>query len=377
MEELQSWEESPAAAPISAPQVWKILINVTQVCNLHCRYCAAAGDGTYGDPQTRISVEKTIPQLYTLMKKVPAGGTFQIHFMGGEPLLYPEGLRLLAAAAREFAEFQGIRLRFAVITNGTLLNERTIPVLEELRAHVVVSLDGPASINDRTRPGRGGVGSTERVIEGLNRLLARRARLGGVSLGGVFSRFHDGMDFAELYDFYSSFPVDSFDVDFDVNESSEERSRAYVAGLAVMAERAFAKGGEKELRRIEIFDKHFHTLDQRQPVVNYCNAGKTTFAMDAKNRLYPCPWMVGEKDEIVGQARELWPERLKAYKEAGIQRSDCSNCWARFLCGGGCHKVHKRFSPDREKNDPAFCERTRQVAELALLYYYRCRATIQ
>src|SRR4051812_16926288 len=40
-----------------------ITINVTQICNLHCTYCAAGGDGSYGDPVKKIAVEKTLPQI--------------------------------------------------------------------------------------------------------------------------------------------------------------------------------------------------------------------------------------------------------------------------------------------------------------------------
>ena len=39
-----------------------LTLNVTQICNLKCTYCAAGGDGTYGDPVTRIQVEKTLPR---------------------------------------------------------------------------------------------------------------------------------------------------------------------------------------------------------------------------------------------------------------------------------------------------------------------------
>ena len=69
-----------------------ITLNVTQICNLKCHYCAAGGDGTYGDPVTRISIEKTLPQLKFLIEKVPAGRKFHISFVGGEPFLYPNSL---------------------------------------------------------------------------------------------------------------------------------------------------------------------------------------------------------------------------------------------------------------------------------------------
>ena len=40
-----------------------LTLNVTQICNLKCTYCAAGGDGTYGEAINKVNVEKTLPQL--------------------------------------------------------------------------------------------------------------------------------------------------------------------------------------------------------------------------------------------------------------------------------------------------------------------------
>ena len=61
---LQYWErdsrepQEPSQG-INAPHfhIQNITINVTQICNLHCTYCAAGGDGSYGDPIKKISLE--------------------------------------------------------------------------------------------------------------------------------------------------------------------------------------------------------------------------------------------------------------------------------------------------------------------------------
>ena len=45
-----------------------ITLNVNQICNLHCHYCAAGGDGSYGDPVKKISIEKTLPQITWMLE---------------------------------------------------------------------------------------------------------------------------------------------------------------------------------------------------------------------------------------------------------------------------------------------------------------------
>ena len=64
--ELESWNLESKPVPIKKAQPFKaksLNINVTQICNLKCSYCAAGGDGTYGDPVKRVEIEKTLPQL--------------------------------------------------------------------------------------------------------------------------------------------------------------------------------------------------------------------------------------------------------------------------------------------------------------------------
>lgn len=81
-----------------------LTINVTQICNLHCTYCAAGGDGSYGDPVKRISVEKTLPQIQFFMEKLGEGESFHISFLGGEPLLYPEAIQMIGEYTLELAK---------------------------------------------------------------------------------------------------------------------------------------------------------------------------------------------------------------------------------------------------------------------------------
>ena len=96
---LNNWdhEDNPEVTTQKLDQIVRsITLNVTQICNLKCTYCAAGGDGTYGSPQVKISVEKTLPQLKFFLERIPANQSFKITFLGGEPLLYPEGVRAIA-----------------------------------------------------------------------------------------------------------------------------------------------------------------------------------------------------------------------------------------------------------------------------------------
>lgn len=375
--DLKSWDQETLTAFLKpkAQNFQSITINVTQVCNLHCSYCAAGGDGTFGDPVKRISVEKTIPQLLFLLKRVPDGGHFQVTFLGGEPLLYPEGIQILADTVKSESLKRNIKNEFIVVTNGTLINEKTLAVLKSLKAHLTISIDGPASVNDALRPSKGGRAITHKVVEGIQKLVEAKSELGKIGLSGVFGKTN--LHIQEAFEFYRSFDVDWFDFTYDHLETSAEINQAYTEKVLEVAEQAFSKGGESALRKIKFFDSLFSRLDQQEKLENYCGAGKTYFVMDARNNLYTCPWLVGEAKEIVGTSETLWEAKLDPYKAPLVEKNGCQNCWARFLCGGGCMYIHRNKTGSKHQVDENFCERTRTLMAMGLVYYEQCRRGLE
>lgn len=375
---LQKWnaEPSPDTTADETPthQVRSMTLNVTQVCNLHCVYCAAGGDGSFGDPVKRISIDKTLPQLRFFLGKLQPGDEFRLTFLGGEPLLYPEGIELIVDDVNEFAARKNLHVQFVVVTNGTQFHERSIQLLQKMQAQVTISIDGPAEINDRLRPNKGGQGVSEKTIKGIRELLLHKAKIGRIGFSGVFGSRNP--DLLAAYHFYQSFDIDWFDFTFDHLETCKEVSDSYTAELGKVAALAFQEGGEKQLRKIKLFDTYFEILDQQKKVKNFCGAGKTFLIADARNHLYACPWLVGRKDEIVGTGENLFSEKLVAYQKPLVELNSCQDCWARFVCGGGCMFIHENKTGHKHHVDENFCERTRHLIASALMYYEKCRSIV-
>ena len=373
LDEVMSWSRSEkeelSQKEKSLPQntVRALTINVTQVCNLHCTYCAAGGDGSYGDPVKKIAIEKTLPQIKFFFSKLKTGDEFRMTFLGGEPLLYPEALLILSEYTRELAKEKSIRVQFVVVTNGTQFTTRNIEILTQMKADITISIDGPPQINDELRPNKGGKGVTKEILQGLNQLLDFKPQLGRIGLSGVFGSRNE--DLEKAYLFYSEYPVDWFDFTYDHLETRAEVSEKFTRSLLRIADLAFQKGGAKELRRIKIFDQYFQAFESQQKNKNYCGAGKTFLMVDARNQIYTCPWVVGDSKEIVGQGETLFKDRLAAYAQDLVEQNKCHNCWARYVCGGGCMFIHKNKTGDKHQVDTNFCTRTQTLIAASLLYY--------
>lgn len=347
-----------------------LTINVTQICNLKCTYCAAGGDGTYGEAQTKISVEKTLPQLKFFLEKLSSGDSFKIVFLGGEPLLYPEGIRAIAQYVQLMTAGRDITPLFSIVTNGTLLTDENIELLKSIKCNVTVSIDGPEHVNDIVRPLKNGKGSTAIVVEGLHRLFAHKATLGSTTLHGVFNE--SNMNLVEAYEFYRQFPADRLEFTYGVSETDEEANRLFITQMNLVAKKAYSLGGEKALRQINFFNGIFNALDEQQQTENFCGAGKSFLVVDARNNLYTCPWVVGKAEEKVGQGANLDGKALDAYAEPLIEKNKCQSCWARFLCGGGCMYIHNQ-SDSQQKKSKEFCFRMQSMVSTAILYYKTSR----
>lgn len=373
VEELKIWneEENPSAHTVKIkPVIRHLTLNVTQICNLHCSYCAAGGDGTFGDAVAKMAIEKTLPQLKYFLDRLPERESFNINFLGGEPLLYSEGLELIFKYVSSITPDRPVH--YTVITNGTLLTEKNVDLLVRMKAAVTISLDGPPEINDRMRPAKNGNSSTAMIVAGLVKLLARKHELGHLSLHGVFDSNNGAID--EAYEFYSQFNVDHYDFSFSVSDNNPRATADFLNEMKKLAAKAYAKGRETELRKIRVFDQYFESLDSQRRTENFCGAGKSFLMIDARHRIYTCPWDVNDKTEQVGQGTELDEKALSSYQESILERNKCHNCWARFLCGGGCMFAHKQGSGHKNIKNTLFCERTRFVAALAFIYYEKCRS---
>ncbi len=374
--ELSDWNNEVNADALSGEigfEIRSITINVTQVCNLKCTYCAAGGDGTYGDPVTRISIEKTFPQLKYLIEGIKPNRKFHISFVGGEPLLYPEGIQAIYDYVIVETKAKNITPIFSVVTNGTLINDAVVEMFTKTKLHVTVSLDGKKEINDVMRPSRSGESSTDMTLAGIQKLHSIKSHLGSFGISGVFNEMNQNI--SDTYKFFNQLNPDWIEFNFAYSQNRKELQSKYLEQMNIIAALAWAQGRESELRKIKVFDHYFGLLDRQQKVENHCGAGKSYLMVDAKNQLYACVWSVGKASEVVGKGSVIDHAKLEKYQKPLIVLNNCQTCWARYLCGGGCMYIHEQHTGDKHKKDILFCERTRSLILTALLYYKKARAS--
>ena len=345
-----------------------INLNVNQICNLKCAYCAAGGDGTYGEPMNKISIEKTLPQLKFFLMQLKAGQKFRVIIIGGEPLLYPEAIKAVHDYLFAEATARGITPVLSIVTNGTLLTGKTLELIRSLKIEIKISLDGAKEINDIVRPSKNNQSSTDQTVAGITELAKDRGQVSTWGISAISTSKNP--ETLKAYQYLRSLNPDWLEFHFDVAEKSQELQDKHIEQMNLIASEAWKNGGENELRKIRQFDQVFALLDSQLRLENHCGAGKTYLMVDAKNKMYPCVWEAGDKTQVVGENEQLDHAKLSNYSKSLIELNNCQTCWARHFCGGGCMYINKLNNGSKHVKDKMFCERTRSLL-LPIISYYK------
>lgn len=199
------------------PRITSFLVKVTARCNLNCDYCYVFNhaDQSWKKMPSVLSSENREILAERIAEYAKAEDLEQclILFHGGEPLLV--GVERIIEMTRLIKEAVGsnTKLYFSMQTNGTLLTEDILKLLESEDIGVSLSLDGPKVANDIHRLTPKGNSSFEKVMEGYN-LLKKFPK----TFTGVIGVIDPHVSPRELLDFFAE--IDPPQLDFLLPDSN-------------------------------------------------------------------------------------------------------------------------------------------------------------
>jgi uncharacterized protein len=331
-------DQVPAPPPLRS-----LSLNLAQACNLGCHYCYAGG-GAFGKAAALMHGDTARQAVDLLMAQAaPGGAPVVLGFMGGEPLLHRELLHQTARYASERSTAAGIEVRFSITTNGTLLNDDDARLFAEGWWTVQLSLDGEAEFHDRQRPAHNGTSAHAAVLRALERIeKAGRPR----KLAARSTIAHGWSNLPGHLDHLISLGFD--EAGFSPVMASEVSGQALDANDLQRFLREMIHCGEQALwhwraREAYPFSNLVTALEQlhkgsHQPYP--CGAGAGYLSVGADGDLFACHRFVNDNRFEMGSLA-AGPDRDK--RSAFLsqrhvhQQQPCQSCWARYLCGGGCH----------------------------------------
>jgi len=314
-------------------------INVTENCNLACKYCF-----TWGKTKRKLPLEigkQAIDFMYEM--KDPKADHYEISFWGGEPLLEFEMIKkLINYAEKKF----GSKVIFGGTTNGILLDEYKLKYLRDHRAKMMISLDGTKEYHDKYRVFPDGRGSWDFINIPLILEIWPDARFRISLTKEMVPRFSDiCIELYEKYkmDWLAFSPVyehDFTDEDFRVLGHHFQRLREYLS------------------RHPEKFC--YHITDPGRGIwQDYpCGAGRTYIGIGVDGKIYPChrfekfgeenrkereQWCIGDIWNGFNDKRQMFLDYPKVRRRQCVEER---NCVYYPFCAGGCYAVTKDLSPE-------------------------------
>ncbi len=318
-----------------------LCLHVAHTCNLNCSYCFAS-QGKYHGDRAVMSFEVGKRALDFLVENSGSRKNLEVDFFGGEPLMNFDVVKQLVAYARSIEKEKNKNFRFTLTTNGVLIDDDVIEFANKEMSNVVLSLDGRKEIHDRYRVDYAGNGSWEKIVPKFQRLVEKR---GGKNyyMRGTFT--HANPDFLE--DIKQMLELGFSELSMEpvvcAPGDKEELTRE---DLPVLLDQ-YEKLAELMIKRDEEgkpFTFYHYMIDLSGGPCIYkrisgCGSGTEYMAVTPWGDLYPCHQFVGDEKFLLGNVfdgvsnKEIQKQFLNCNVYA---RPDCSDCWAKLYCSGGC-----------------------------------------
>jgi uncharacterized protein len=341
-------------------------------CNFACSYC-------YQDEYAPTNGELTtgiIDSLFKYIQNEFAGRKKYITVFGGEPLLnsikQKELISYIINRANE------IKLDLCFVTNGYTLSEYIEIINKGSIREIQVTLDGTADVHNTRRFLKGGSGTFEKIVKGIDTCLENKivVNLRMVMDKENINNLPDLALFA-IEKGWTTSPYFKTQIgrNYELHHCQSAPDKLFTR--VSLYEKLY--GLVKENPHILKFYKPAYSISKflsetgnlPDPLFDSCPACKTEWAFDYTGHIYPCTATVGKTDESLGT---FYPNinqiqsKVNEWERRDITSiPECKNCHVQLACGGGCASVAKNHSGKICSTD---CRPIQELLELGFASYF-------
>lgn len=344
-----------------------LTLMMVQECNLKCTYCYA-GDGEYNE-KGKMSFQTAKNAVDFLMRESGENEEVTLIFFGGEPLLNFKTIEEVVIYANEQAKLYDKAIKYSMTCNGTLLTKKITDFIVKHNIAVQVSVDGNKEAHDYNRFYGNKSGSYENIIN-KTESLRNQKRLGVRS-----TITPTNTDYVNIYKHLFSLNFRSVYASPAITMFTHEEFIGLIRKFKDLTAYFLELIEVKEYRKAQKISnvmKHLQRIHVGYESTYSCGAEVNFFAVDINGDLYPCHRFVNNKEYKQGNVYfELNEKKKKEFliEAHTLNRDNCKNCWARNLCGGGCHHENYEVSGRIESPPLQYCMLTKmQLEEIIKLY---------
>ncbi len=345
-EDLILWKKQKAKLVGEKVELQNLCLVLSQDCNMRCIYCYENG-GSFNKTR-KIMDCSTIKKIVDWwISKIPQEiSLVRVEFYGGEPLLNISGFMYAIEYINEKMKQLNKKVRYFVITNGTLINDEILEVLKINKVTVTLSIDGDRESQNVNRRLLGNQDSYDIVIQNLHRLLDSDVRVlaritltqGNVKrlFNSVVSLWEAGIDEVDCIAVLTNSEKLRIREDdlIELRKTCEMIQKKMVDNLITKKEKFFGN-------YLRIIGSLYDNWDKFYPMCGYYSYKKIYCTPDEE--LYNCEKLIGFNSECLGTVDEIECIQLKERITSHTYSKKCAECVMRRVCGGYCYADAKQY----------------------------------
>lgn len=335
-EDLILWKKQKAKLVGEKVELQNLCLVLSQDCNMRCIYCYENG-GSFNKTR-KIMDCSTIKKIVDWwISKIPQEiSLVRVEFYGGEPLLNISGFMYAIEYINEKMKQLNKKVRYFVITNGTLINGEILEVLKINKVTVTLSIDGDRESQNVNRRLLGNQDSYDIVIQNLHRLLDLDVRVlaritmtqGNVKrlFNSVVSLWEAGIDEVDCIAVLTNSEKLRIREDdlIELRKTCEMIQKKMVDNLITKKEKFFGN-------YLRIIGSLYDNWDKFYPMCGYYSYKKIYCTPDEE--LYNCEKLIGFNSECLGTVDEIECMQLKERITSHTYSKKCAECVMRRVCG--------------------------------------------
>lgn len=355
--------------------ITSIVLQIANDCNLNCKYCYGDG-GSYGRKRELMRIETAKKAIDLMVSNSNDETELIVIFFGGEPLLNFEVIKAAVKYCKEIESISSKHFHYSMTTNGTILTDEIYNFIKDNRISVMISMDGGKELQDKHRCYEDGSGSFDTIIKNIPKF--KDSQGGYLTARATVCR----TDFN-----FKKIKNDLLSLGFSNAVTSivdvSEQSKLFIGGeYTVKVLEEYNRLAEDYVQCMldarpfsnALFEHTFKSLYFKTLRIRSCNAGNNGIAIGTDEKIYPCHRFMGMPEYSIGDlVAGIDDDKCEYYRKSNIfTKEGCNDCWARYLCSGGCS--HTSACHDGLFHSPdCYCNIYRGLYEIILYTYWKLK----
>ena len=350
------------------PLITSAFLNLTDACNLACRYCFVEQKPNYITLQTA-------KDAADFLAVNASDGHASINFFGGEPLLMWE--KIIVPLTLYVREKYGSGFSLSMTSNCTLLDRTKAEFMREHGIGLLFSMDGDRATQEHNRPMRSGASSFDVLEEKIPLILEYfpgvmfRSTVTPATVHDLYRDilYAEGKGFGEFFTMPNCFEV--WDETDTLRAQLRAYSNHYIDFMRQDKDPIYFSQLEKYFKKILLRNVSIQRNERRTSAsctaCGKCGLGSGKFAgINLNGDLVGCQELFSHCDDhfaigniYTGVRDDLRRKLTAEYDSTPAAGDGCASCPLDRICDGGCVANNYLLSGNVHTVPGIYCEWSR------------------